>query len=66
MVPFDHVGKSGMPRATPLVYMPDEDRYSIVAAKEGHPATRPGLWRLSSSGPARGEETGAGRGVYAF
>ncbi|MCX8563976.1 nitroreductase family deazaflavin-dependent oxidoreductase [Mycolicibacterium mucogenicum] len=38
MLLLDHVGaRSGMPRTTPLCYMPDGDRYIIVAAKGGHP-----------------------------
>jgi deazaflavin-dependent oxidoreductase (nitroreductase family) len=35
---LNHVGaRSGTQRTTPLVYMPDADRYVIVAAKAGHP-----------------------------
>lgn len=35
---LDHVGaKSGKPRTTPLVYMPDGDRMLVVASKGGHP-----------------------------
>jgi len=38
MLLLDHIGaKSGSRRTTPLVYMPDGDRYIIVAAKGGHP-----------------------------
>ncbi|WP_423797458.1 nitroreductase family deazaflavin-dependent oxidoreductase [Mycolicibacterium moriokaense] len=38
MLLLDHVGaKSGTPRTTPLCYMPDGDRYIVVAAKGGHP-----------------------------
>jgi deazaflavin-dependent oxidoreductase (nitroreductase family) len=38
MLLLDHLGaKSGTPRTTPLCYMPDENRYIIVAAKGGHP-----------------------------
>ncbi len=38
MLLLDHVGaKSGTPRTTPLVYMPDGSRYIICAAKGGHP-----------------------------
>lgn len=38
MLLLDHVGaKSGTPRTTPLCYMPDRNRYIIVAAKGGHP-----------------------------
>jgi deazaflavin-dependent oxidoreductase (nitroreductase family) len=35
---LDHVGaKSGRPRTTPLVYMPDGDNFLIVASKGGYP-----------------------------
>jgi deazaflavin-dependent oxidoreductase (nitroreductase family) len=35
---LEHIGaKSGTPRTTPLCYMPDGNRYIIVAAKGGHP-----------------------------
>jgi deazaflavin-dependent oxidoreductase (nitroreductase family) len=35
---LDHVGaKSGKLRTTPLVYMPDGDRFLVVASKGGHP-----------------------------
>jgi deazaflavin-dependent oxidoreductase (nitroreductase family) len=35
---LDHVGaKSGRPRTTPLVYMPDGDNLLIVASKGGYP-----------------------------
>jgi deazaflavin-dependent oxidoreductase (nitroreductase family) len=38
MLLLDHVGaRSGKKRTTPLVYMPDGDRFVIVAAKGGHP-----------------------------
>ena len=38
MLLLDHVGaKSGTPRTTPLVYMPDGSRYIICAAKGGYP-----------------------------
>ena len=47
MLLLDHVGaKSGMPRTTPLVYMPDGDRYIIVAAKGGHPNNPAWLYNL--------------------
>src|SRR4051794_41588341 len=35
---LDHVGaKSGRRRTTPLVYMPVDDDYLVVASKGGHP-----------------------------
>jgi len=35
---LDQVGaRSGKLRTTPLVYMPDGDRFIVVAAKGGHP-----------------------------
>lgn len=35
---LDHVGaRTGKRRTTPLVYMPDGDRFIVVAAKGGHP-----------------------------
>jgi F420H(2)-dependent quinone reductase len=35
---LDHIGaKSGRPRTTPLVYMPDGDNLLIVASKGGYP-----------------------------
>lgn len=38
MLLLDHVGaRSGRKRTTPLVYMPDADRFIVVAAKGGHP-----------------------------
>jgi deazaflavin-dependent oxidoreductase (nitroreductase family) len=47
MLLLDHVGaKSGTPRTTPLVYMPDGDRYIIVAAKGGHPEHPAWLYNL--------------------
>jgi deazaflavin-dependent oxidoreductase (nitroreductase family) len=47
MLLLDHVGaKSGTPRTTPLVYMPDGDRYIIVAAKGGHPENPAWLYNL--------------------
>jgi F420H(2)-dependent quinone reductase len=36
---LDHVGaKSGKPRTTPLVYMPDGDDLIVVGSKGGHPS----------------------------
>ena len=36
---LDHVGaKSGKPRTTPLVYMPDGENLLIVASKGGYPS----------------------------
>lgn len=47
MLLLDHVGaKSGAPRTTPLCYMPDGDRYLIVAAKGGHPNNPAWLYNL--------------------
>jgi len=47
MLLLDHVGaKSGTPRTTPLVYMPDGDRYIVVAAKGGHPKNPAWLYNL--------------------
>lgn len=38
MLLLDHVGaKSGNRRTAPLVYMPDGERFVVVAAKGGHP-----------------------------
>jgi deazaflavin-dependent oxidoreductase (nitroreductase family) len=38
MLLLDHVGaKTGTPRTTPLVYMPDGDDILLVAAKGGYP-----------------------------
>jgi deazaflavin-dependent oxidoreductase (nitroreductase family) len=38
MLLLDHVGaRSARKRTTPLVYMPDGDRFVVVAAKGGHP-----------------------------
>lgn len=37
MLVLEHIGaRTGTVRATPLVYMPDGDRYVVVAAKGGH------------------------------
>lgn len=50
MLLLDHVGaKSGIPRTTPLVYMPDGDRYLIVAAKGGHPNNPAWLYNLRAN-----------------
>ena len=47
MLLLDHVGaKSGKQRTTPLVYMPDGDRFIIVAAKGGHPNNPAWLYNL--------------------
>jgi F420H(2)-dependent quinone reductase len=47
MLLLDHVGaKSGTPRTTPLVYMPDGHRYIICAAKGGHPQNPAWLYNL--------------------
>jgi F420H(2)-dependent quinone reductase len=47
MLLLDHVGaKSGKQRTTPLVYMPDGDRFIIVAAKGGHPQNPAWLYNL--------------------
>jgi F420H(2)-dependent quinone reductase len=47
MLVLDHVGvKSGKPRTTPLVYMPDGDRFIVVAAKGGHPENPAWLYNL--------------------
>lgn len=38
MLLLDHVGaKSGKRRTSPLLYIPDGDRYAIIASKGGHP-----------------------------
>jgi F420H(2)-dependent quinone reductase len=47
MLLLDHIGaKSGKPRTTPLVYMPDGDRFFIVAAKGGAPQNPAWLYNL--------------------
>jgi deazaflavin-dependent oxidoreductase (nitroreductase family) len=47
MLLLDHVGaRSGQRRTTPLVYMPDGERFLIVAAKGGHPANPSWLYNL--------------------
>ncbi|QNJ91887.1 nitroreductase family deazaflavin-dependent oxidoreductase [Mycolicibacterium fluoranthenivorans] len=47
MLLLDHIGaKSGKRRTTPLAYMPDRDRYIIVAAKGGHPENPAWLYNL--------------------
>lgn len=47
MLLLDHVGaKSGKHRTTPLVYMPDGDRFIVVAAKGGHPENPAWLYNL--------------------
>ena len=44
---LDHIGaKSGAPRTTPLVYMPDGEHVVIVAAKGGHPDNPSWLYNL--------------------
>jgi F420H(2)-dependent quinone reductase len=44
---LDHIGaKSGKPRNTPLIYMPDGDNIVIVAAKGGHPENPSWLYNL--------------------
>jgi F420H(2)-dependent quinone reductase len=50
MLLLNHVGaKSGVTRTTPLVYMPDGDRYVIVAAKGGHPNNPAWLYNLRAN-----------------
>jgi F420H(2)-dependent quinone reductase len=47
MLLLDHLGaKTGTIRTTPLVYMPDGNRYIIVAAKGGHPQNPAWLYNL--------------------
>ena len=47
MLILDHVGaRSLKPRTTPLVYMPDEDRFVIFAGKGGHPQNPAWLYNL--------------------
>jgi deazaflavin-dependent oxidoreductase (nitroreductase family) len=47
MLLLDHVGaRSGTLRTTPLVYMPIEDRFIVVAAKGGHPQNPAWLYNL--------------------
>ena len=61
MLLLDHVGaKSGKPRTTPLVYMPDGDRYLIVAAKGGHPNNPAWLYNLRAD-PSVTVQVGARR-----
>src|SRR3954468_14906623 len=44
---LDHIGaRSGKPRSTPLIYMPVEDNFLIVAAKGGHPKNPSWLYNL--------------------
>jgi F420H(2)-dependent quinone reductase len=44
---LDHIGaRSGNPRTTPLIYMPVEDNFLIVAAKGGHPNNPSWLYNL--------------------
>lgn len=61
MLLLDHVGaKSGKPRTTPLVYMPDGDRYVIIAAKGGHPENPAWLYNLRAH-PSVAVQIGAHR-----
>lgn len=61
MLLLDHVGaRSGSRRTTPLVYMPDGDRYIIVAAKGGHPKNPAWLHNLRAD-PAVTIQIGARR-----
>jgi deazaflavin-dependent oxidoreductase (nitroreductase family) len=47
MLLLDHIGaRSGKLRTTPLVYMPDRDRFIVVAAKGGHPKNPAWLYNL--------------------
>jgi deazaflavin-dependent oxidoreductase (nitroreductase family) len=47
MLLLDHIGaRSGKRRTTPLVYMPDGDRFIVVAAKGGHPENPAWLYNL--------------------
>jgi deazaflavin-dependent oxidoreductase (nitroreductase family) len=44
---LDHIGaRSGKLRTTPLIYMPVEDTFLIVAAKGGHPKNPSWLYNL--------------------
>jgi F420H(2)-dependent quinone reductase len=44
---LDHIGaRSGKPRTTPLIYMPVEANFLIVAAKGGHPKNPSWLYNL--------------------
>ena len=50
MLLLDHVGaRSGKRRTTPLVYMPDGDRYVVVGAKGGHPRHPAWLYNLRAN-----------------
>lgn len=50
MLLLDHVGaKSGTPRTTPRVYMPDGDRLVVVAAKGGHPSNPAWFYNLRAN-----------------
>lgn len=50
MLLLNHVGaKSGIPRTTPLAYMPDGDRLVLVAAKGGHPHNPAWLYNLRAN-----------------
>lgn len=61
MLLLDHVGaKSGATRTTPLVYMPDGDRYVVVAAKGGHPRHPAWLYNLRAH-PSVGVQVGGRR-----
>jgi deazaflavin-dependent oxidoreductase (nitroreductase family) len=47
--------KSGQPRVNPLVYLPDGDRYLIVASYAGAPVNPPWYYNLLASGKAEVE-----------
>jgi deazaflavin-dependent oxidoreductase (nitroreductase family) len=50
MLLLDHVGaKSGTSRTTPLVYMPDGERFVVVAAKGGHPTNPAWYYNLRAN-----------------
>jgi deazaflavin-dependent oxidoreductase (nitroreductase family) len=61
MLLLDHIGaKSGKLRTTPLVYMPDGDRFIVVAAKGGHPENPAWLYNLRAH-PDTGVQIGKQR-----
>jgi deazaflavin-dependent oxidoreductase (nitroreductase family) len=61
MLLLDHVGaKSGTRRTTPLVYMPDGDRFVVVAAKGGHPTNLAWFYNLRAN-PYAGVQIGTRR-----
>jgi F420H(2)-dependent quinone reductase len=50
MLLLDHVGaKSGTLRTTPLVYMPEGERFVVVAAKGGHPRNPAWFYNLRAN-----------------